>query len=244
MIPLDILAARDKAPTTRPSVAAWRGVCVMRVFHSTMGKVQGGRMEEVVGVAGEAAKLIGRHGGDVRFFLASAAGEQVNTTVFTIQYDSPEALGAAFDELTTDVELQALMTRLSGSDSPSEIISQSMGMEMPIGREPKAGRGDIIEVHLSRIAPGRTEEALREAAEVCDFVEANGAVGARLIQLTYAGLASGTYAITWELENMRAHARLGAVWFSDAGLALQAKTMTASPAVVRVSSALYTEVPL
>ena len=68
----------------------------MRVFSSTIGKVRDGQMDGVVATAGEAAKLVGRHGGDVRFFLAGA-GEEVNSTLFSIEYDSPEALGRAAD---------------------------------------------------------------------------------------------------------------------------------------------------
>jgi hypothetical protein len=150
----------------------------------------------------------------------------------------------ASDALNEDTELQALLNRLNAPGSPIVITSQSMGMEMPIGRTPKAGRGSILEVHTLHVTPGRVEDAIAEAAEVCAFVEANGAVNARLIQLTYAGLASGLMALTCEHENMRAHARAGEAWFSDAGQALQMKSMGAAPATTRVMSGLYNEVPL
>ena len=106
-------------------------------------------MEGVVATAGEAAKLVGRHGGDVRFFLAGA-GEEVNSTLFSIEYESPEALGRAADALGADAELQAFVTRLSGPNSPTVITSQSMGMEVPIGRTPKPGTGSLLEAHTSR----------------------------------------------------------------------------------------------
>lgn len=216
----------------------------MRVFHTTNGKVQGGQLEAAIAVAGEAAKLLSPTGGEIRFFLASAAGEEVNGTVFSIEYESPEALAEASDALADNIELQALLSRLNAPGSPTLITSQSMGMEMPIGRTPKAGRGSILEVHTLHLTPGRIEDAIADAAEVCAFVEANGAVNARLIQLTYAGIASGLMALTCEHENMRAHARTGAAWMSDAGMALQMKTMGATPATTRVMSGLYTEVPL
>jgi len=215
----------------------------MRVFNSTMGKVKDGQLEAAVGVAGEAAKLVSRHGGDVRFFLAGA-GAEINSTLFSIEYESPEALGRAFDALNQDAELQAFMTRVNAPNSPTVLTAQAMGMELPLGREPKAGKGSILEVHTSRLNPGRTEEAISEAAEVCAFVEANGAVNARLLQLTYAGLGSGLTVFTWEVENMQAHARMASAWFTDAGLALQARTMTANPTSVQVSSELWNEVPL
>jgi hypothetical protein len=216
----------------------------MRVFHSTNSKVQGGQLEAAIAVAGEAYKLLGSHGGEIRYFVAGAAGEEVNSTVFSQEYESPEALATAFDALADDIELQALLSRLSAPGSPTVITTQAMGMEMPLGRTPKAGRGRILEVPTLHVTPGRVEDVIAEAAEVCEFVEANGALNARLIQLTYAGLASGLMALTCEHENMRAHARVGEAWFSDKGMALQMKTMSATPATTRVSSALYTEVPL
>ena len=216
----------------------------MRVFPSTNGKVQGGQLEAAVATAAEAAKLLGSHGGEIRFFLTLAGGEDVNGTLFSQEYESSEALATAFDALGDNAELQALLSRLSAPGSPTMITSQSMGMEMPLGRTPKAGRGSILEVHTSHINPGRTEDAITEAAEVCAFVEENGAVNARCIQLTYAGMASGMVALIWEHENMAAQARTGAAWFTDAGVALQMRSMGKAPATTRVASALYNEVPL
>ena len=216
----------------------------MRVFHSTTSKVQGGQLEAAIALAGEAAKLLGAHGGEIRFFTAGAAGEEVNSTLFSQEYESPDALATAFDALNADVELQALLNRLNGSQSPIVMTSQSMGMEMLTGHTPKAGRGRILEVHTLRVTPGRTEEAVADSAEACAFVEANGAVNARLIQLTYAGLASGLMAFTCEHENMRSQARVGEAWLTDEGMAIQVKSMGANPATTRVMSALYTEIPL
>ena len=92
------------------------------------------------------------------------------------------------------------------------ITSQSMGMEMAIGRNPKAGHGRILEAHTSHVTPGRIEDVMADSKEACDFVEANGAVNARLLQLTYAGMASGLTVLTWEVETWgprRASARRG-----------------------------------
>jgi hypothetical protein len=216
----------------------------MRVSQAVVAQVKGGQVEAAVAAAIEAAGLVRRHGGDVHFFMTGVAGEQVNSTVFSMEYESPEALGAAFDAMAEDAELQALSMRLSGPDSPSEITSISMAMEVPLGRDPKQGQGGILEVHTGKPNPGRMEEAVAQAAEVCEFVEANGALNARLLQLTYAGMASGMTAFTWEVENMQAQARLGSAWFSDAGLALQAKMMGANPASTAISSALYNRIPL
>ena len=173
----------------------------MRVNNTVISQVKDGRIEEAVGVGMEAAKLVGRHGGEVRAFLSTAAGEQVDTILFTMEYESPEELGRAMDALAADSELQAFVARISAPGSASVITSQSMGMELPI-RTPKAGRGNILEVHTSKVHPGRLEEFLSDAVEVCEFAESNGAVNARVIQLTYAGLASGMVAFCWELESI------------------------------------------
>lgn len=216
----------------------------MRVGQVVTSRVKGGQVEAAVTAAVEIAGLVSRHGGDVHFHLTTVAGEDVNSTVFSIDYESPEALGAAFDAMADDAEIQAFTTRFNGPDSPSEVTSTSMTMELPLGRDPKPGQGGILEVHLGKPNPGRIADVLNEAAEVCEFVEANGAVNARLVQLTYAGMASGMTAFTWELENMAAHARLGDAWFSDAGLALQARTAGANPASISISSSLYTRIPV
>lgn len=216
----------------------------MRVSNVVTTKVKGDQLEAAVAAGIEAAGLVGRHGGDVNFYLAGVAGEEVNSTVFSVEYESPEALGGAFDAMAQDAEIQAFTTRLNAADSPSQVTSTSMTMDLPLGREPKPGQGSLLEVHVGKPNPGRMLDVLAEAAEVCDFVEANGAVNARLQQLTYAGMASGMTAFTWELENMAAHARLGSAWFSDAGLAVQAKSMSTNPASIMISSALYNRIPL
>ena len=216
----------------------------MQVFNSTNGKVQNGQIEAAVASAAEAAKLLGAHGGEIRFYLTLAGGEDVNGTLFSQEYESPEAMGAAIDAMADSAELQALVARLNGPGSPVMITSQSMGIDIPLGRTPKAGRGSILEVHTSHVNPGRFDDAVAESAEVCAFVEDNGALNARCIQLTYAGMASGMLALVWEHENMAAQARAGAAWFTDAGIALQMRSMGASPATTRVTSALYNEVPL
>ena len=88
------------------------------------------------------------------------------------------------------------------------------------------------------------EEVVAQAAEVCEFVEANGAVNARLLQLTYAGLASGMTAFSVGAGEHAGPSAMGSAWFSDAGLALQAKSMGANPVSTPISSALYNRIAL
>ena len=68
------------------------------------------------GGSGEAAEL---HGGEIRFFLAGVAGEEVNGTVFAIEYESPEALATASDALADNIELQAFLNRMNAPGSRS-----------------------------------------------------------------------------------------------------------------------------
>ena len=215
----------------------------MRVFSSIRGTVKDGRIEEAAALAGEAAKLVGRHGGDVRLLLVTA-GDDADTTLFNVEYESLEAMGRAFDKLNADPDLAAFSSRAKASESPSQIGPESIGMEVPIGRPAKPGRGSIIEVHSSMPKPGRMEQVVVESAEVCEFVEANGAVNARLVQLTYAGPISGMTALTWEHESWAAHASLSEAWFSPAGLALQTRLASTDPASVPVGGALYNDIPL
>ena len=209
----------------------------MRVFYSTNGKVQGGQLEAAIATAAEAAKLLGSHGGDIRFFLTLAAGEDVNGTLFSQEYESPEALGAAFDALGDDVELQAFLARLSAPVPHHAHVAVHGHRDATWANAESRPRQHPRGPH-EPINPGRAQDALTEAAEVCAFVENNGAVNARCIQLTYAGMASGMVALIWEHENMAAQARAGAAWFTDAGVALQMRSMGETPATTRVASAL------
>ena len=79
-------------------------------------------------------------------------------------------------------------------------------MEVPTSHTRTGGRGNLIELHVSNVKPGRMAEFLEDAGEVCAFVEANGGLDARVLQLTYAGMSSGLISLIWEHENMTAHA--------------------------------------
>ena len=89
----------------------------MKAFFSTTARVAGGQLDAAIAGAADAAKVVGSHGGDVRLFLAVTAGEQVDSTLFSVEYDSPEALGAAFDAMNTDPELHRMHTQATRSVS-------------------------------------------------------------------------------------------------------------------------------
>lgn len=215
----------------------------MRVMYSTIAQVRDGRVEEAVGLAVDAAAVMRRFGAEVRFFMSMASGEQVNSTVFSLEFDGPEAAGEAFDKMGGDPDVLGITARTNNADSPSLITSQNMAIDIPV-RTPKAGQGGILEVHTNSVHPGRMEVALSQSIDVCDFVEANGALNARILQLTYAGAGTGMMVLTWEVANMAAHAELAAAWFADDGIALQTRASAADKPSTTVSSALYNTIPI
>jgi hypothetical protein len=213
----------------------------MRAFFTTMSKVGPGQLDTAIATAADAAKVVGAHGGDVRLFYPLAAGEQVDTTLFTVEYDSVETMAAAFDELNRDPEVHRLRTLAASGGTQT---STSMSIEVPTAHAPGGGRGSVFEVHVVEVVPGRVEHALADAADVCDFVEANGAINARVVQLAYSGRSSGQLAMFWEHEDMAGNARLSAAWFGETGLKLQARSTGAHAPTTRLGSYLYNEVPL
>lgn len=131
----------------------------MRVSQSVVAQVKNGQVEAAVATAVEAAQMVGRHGGDAHFFMVGAGGEQEISTLFTIEYHSPEALGAAFDAMADDAEVQALTIRLAGPGSPSMVTAVSMAMELPLGHDPMASirvvvQGDSGHADVVSGAPG------------------------------------------------------------------------------------------
>jgi hypothetical protein len=218
---------------------------VMRVTHAVIGKVQPGRLEDAITLARDGAKLVGRYGGDVRLLSAAVAGEATGTTVFAIDYVSTDAFATAMQEMSTDTELQAFTARANVANSPSIIVSDSMSIDVPTAYTSKGGRGSVVEVHLNRPVPGRLEAALAMCAKVCEFAEANGAANARTFQLSYAGMMSGVWGVSWETADWLASGRLGAAWMSDPlGLEIQTQSLSADNPTTQVSSAVYQDIPL
>lgn len=210
----------------------------MRVIHSTMSQIKPGQLDAAIANAAEAAALIRPHGAEVRYFVALIAGEAVNTAVFTSVYESPEAMGKAFDTMTSDPAIAEYAARAFGPDAPTTIVSQTVSAERAAARSGRATHGTILETHVNQIHPGRDADFVANSIKVCDFVEAHGATNASVLQLTYAGAATGLGTVTWELEDMRAQATLANAWISTDGVALQAK-VNESPASTLVSSAMY-----
>ena len=198
----------------------------MRAFYSTTARVLDGQLEASLASAAAAKKVVGRHGGDVRLFVSVAAGEQADSTLFSVEYEDAEALGRAFDAMNTDPDLHAV--RSSGAGL-STTTSTAIAYELAIGFTSNRGRGSVLEIHSFQVKPGRMEEFLATSADKCAFVEANGALNATALQLAYAGMATGMASLVWQHESLTAHARSAAAWNSDAGIAIQTKTGPLAP---------------
>lgn len=144
-----------------------------------------------------------------------------------------------------DSEMQSVLGRLRAPDSPVTIETQTLAVELPLGRTPRSGRGSIVEAHISRITPGRVEAGLELGRRVCDFVEANGAVNARSFQLAYAGSGSGLVLSSWEFDSMQAWGKLADAFGNDPeGQAIALASAGADSSATLVFSGVYNEIPL
>jgi hypothetical protein len=218
----------------------------MTVVSSTQSVVQPGRWEDAAAIALEASKLLERHGAaDTRWLRALTAGEATGTSLFLAEYENGEAYGAASDSLNADTELQALLTRLQGPDTPSILTGQSIASEVPLGRAGNPARGTILEIHVSQIVPGRLEQLIDLSAQCADFVEANGASHATLSSISASGSFTNAMSLSWELPDMRAFGRLADTWLADpAGLAIYQTVYGAEAPSTEVFSAIYQVIPI
>lgn len=216
----------------------------MRVIHATLSRVKPGRQNDAVGMAVEAGKLLTRHGAETcRLFLAGPAGEASGTQVLVAEFPSSEAWGIWSDELEKDHETELLMERVSREDSPVVIESQGLGAQL-LDR-PTDKRGRIVEAYMSRVTPGRLEDAMGLANDVFEFVETNGAVNGQLMVQMLAGSQTDLLLATWELPDMRTLGRIGDLYMSDAkGLEIMARVTGADSPITTVSSGVYTEIPI
>jgi hypothetical protein len=216
------------------------------LVQTTVTKARPGRRHDAVALGIEAAKLLERHGAaDSRLLAADVAGEQTGTHVFSTEFESGEVWGEFNDSLAADAELEALMNRVEGTDSPVDMVSMSLANDIPLGRDGPDDRGGVVEAYISRVVPGRFDGALELATTVFDFVEAHGASACRLMQLTSAGMLSDCLVATWELESMKALGRLGdAYGAAPEGHHILEVLSGANGPVTTVTSGIYRVIPL
>lgn len=217
----------------------------MTISQAHIGKTQPGRLEDAISLAREGAKLVGRHGGQVRFLTPAFAGEATGTTVFSVEYTDEAELGRAMQEMSTDPELQGFTTRVMGPNAPTVMISDTLVADIPTGYKSKGGHGALIESHLSRPLPGNMEAALALCADVCRFVEANGAVNARTFQILAGGAMTGLWGVSWEVGDWVKYAQLATAWGKDpVGVEIQARSMSGDNPSIYVSGGIYQDIPL
>jgi hypothetical protein len=218
----------------------------MAVTFAAISRINPGRTLDAIALASSAAKLMERHGGQNTRLLATAiAGEQISTLVFTSELASLSDYGVFADEAAGDSELQAFVDRLGSPESPITMLSQSVGIDVPLARTQRSGRGSIVEVYLMRVHTGGLAAYLESTARWCDLVEQNGAIVARAITLVHAGSQTGLYASVAEYADNRSWGRAAeAVYGSPAGQQLTAELDSGTIPAEIVSCALYTEVPI
>lgn len=218
----------------------------MTVLSSVVGRIQPGRYEEFLSQSLEVSKLYERHGaGNPRVLQAVNAGEASNAWTFSAEFENAEAYGTFLEEVMADLEMQNILTRLRSADSPVVIEQQSLASEIPLERKQKQGRGDVVEVHVSRVTPGRFEEGLKTATAACNFAERHGARSARLFQLSYAGIGSGLLMLSWEFQSLRAMGKGMDAWGTDPKAQAISATMYAeTPPSTLVFSGVYLTIPV
>ncbi len=167
------------------------------------------------------------------------------THVFTTEFENGEAWGEFNDSLMADAELEALMDRATGADSPVELLSMSLGNVIPTGRDGTSTRGSVVEAYVSRCLPGRFDGAIELANAAFDFVESRGGTNCRLIQLTSAGMLTDCLVASWEFENTKAIGRLGDAYGGEPdGQRIFEMLIGANAPVTPVSSGIYRVIEL
>ena len=218
----------------------------MTVIQTTVTRPKPGRRHDAVAIAVEAAKLLERHGGENnRLLTAQPAGEATGGHVFITEFETGEAWGAFTDSLFQDQELETLLDRVYGDDSPVVMESMSIGTEIPLGRSGPSNRQPVVEAYISRALPGQFAAALELAGAVFDFAEANGATACRLVQLSSAGMLTDCLVASWEFENVRALGKLGDAFGTDPAAQQIMETLNGpNGPITPVSSGIYVEIPL
>ena len=218
----------------------------MTVISTTVNRARPGRRQEAVAAAAESKKVFEAHGAkDCRLLFAGTDGENSGTYVLSTEFDNGEAYGAFVDEIRGTKELEAFRARLDREDRPSEMVSRSLGTEIPLDRKGIRQHGPVVQTYLSRVLPGCLEAVLDLSQKAFDFVESHGAMNARLIRLASAGALTDALAAAWEFETMRAMGAANDAFQADpAGQSIMQIITGPDCPMTPISSGTYTEVPI
>ena len=218
----------------------------MTVISTTVSRVKPGRRQQAVAMAAETRKVFESHGAkECRLLFAGTAGETTGTHVLSTEFDNGEAYGAFVDQLRRGEEFQAIRDRLDRADGPTEMVSRSVGTEIPLDRSANRRHGPVVQAYVSRVLPGRLEAVLDLSHKAFNFVEGHGATNARLIRLASAGAMTDALVATWEFETMRAMGAANDAFQSDPkGQSVMEIINGPDCPITPISSGTYAEVPI
>jgi hypothetical protein len=217
----------------------------MAVVLTYNSQIKPGRRLEAIALAGEAAKLIERHGGgQTRLLLTEVAGEQISAGSFVIQFDTLAAYAAFADETATDTEVQSLGDRAAGPDSPVIPQAQILAVDLP-GSEATSARGNVVEVHIVRANPGGLDALFQSTQQWSQVLQANGALATRAMRISHGGSQTDLYVSVAEYASHQAWAQATDAFNNSAeGQQLAAALGTEKLPIQLLSSSLYVDVPL
>ena len=205
-----------------------------------------GRFDDAIGLLTEGAKLLDRRGTrGIRLTHGAMVGNHSGALVVSCEFDTFTRHGEFMDELMTDVENQTFMHRAREAEAPFTLEGTALLAEVPLERNAKGGRGKVLQTFLSRVRPGRWDDAVRSATTVFDLCERFGATRCRLFELGAAGEMTGTHIAVIEHEDMSGHGRVADAMMTDqdARKVLEAVRGEKAPVDV-ISSGVYTEIPI
>jgi len=208
-----------------------------------VGQLKPGRLEDAIAMTRQAAKALERTGAKSVRLVRGATGEAYGALAVAVEYENNEAYGKGLDAIMIDDEIVTQLARIDSGDSPYASQTVSTSLEIPIGGP--TGRGPVLQVIISRAAPGRMQEAIDLGKRTAELVGRHGAIGCRLFWLQSAGSQAGLFAISFEYANNAAMGKGGDSFLSDPdGLAFMRDAYGAGSPITIISSDVYNEIPL
>lgn len=217
----------------------------MKVIQSSIGRVKPGRFNDFLTQAAQASELYQRLGTrPPRLLAAGLAGEAFGTWTFGVEFDDLDSFGAVSDRYQTDPDAQAFMAKLQEEDNPTTIEQVNVCVEVPL-RESQGGRGSVVALYASKVHPGGLERGLELGARSSEFAEKHGALDARIFNVIGSGSGTGLTVALWELDSMRAYAKLMEAFTTEPdGQALATAAAAGDAPNTVLFEAVYTEIPL
>ncbi|HET7654407.1 MAG TPA: hypothetical protein VFK42_15325 [Acidimicrobiales bacterium] len=218
----------------------------MTVMQSIQSRVAPGRIQDAIGLAHETEKVCERYGAEVRLLAPSVAGEATGADLtLTIEVADLDAFATFADGAGNDPDVQSLQMRVMEANSPVTIVNQSLIVEIPRGKAPAPGRGNTVEVYVSKPLPGQYEKAVEDGIIACEVVEKAGAMNARIGTINFSGLGQGLTIASWEWADAKAFVKGFKVWETDKkAKALSERSLGANPSSTLFWSGLLQVIPL